>query len=38
VHGDLEGDDWGVEIRGEVVPAVVQVEPFYDPRGERLRS
>jgi 4-methylaminobutanoate oxidase (formaldehyde-forming) len=38
VHGDLEGDGWGVEIRGEVVPAVVQVEPFYDPRGERLRS
>jgi 4-methylaminobutanoate oxidase (formaldehyde-forming) len=38
VHGDLEGEGWGVEIRGEVVPAVVQVEPFYDPRGERLRS
>ena len=38
VHGDLEGDGWGVEIRGEVVPAAVQVEPFYDPRGERLRS
>jgi 4-methylaminobutanoate oxidase (formaldehyde-forming) len=38
VHGDLEGDGWGVEIRGEVVPALVQVEPFYDPHGERLRS
>jgi 4-methylaminobutanoate oxidase (formaldehyde-forming) len=38
VHGDLEGDGWGVEIRGEVVPATVQVEPFYDPRGERLRG
>jgi 4-methylaminobutanoate oxidase (formaldehyde-forming) len=32
------GDAWGVEIRGEVVPAVVQAEPFYDPRGERLRT
>jgi glycine cleavage system aminomethyltransferase T len=32
------GDGWGVEIRGEVVPASVRSEPFYDPRGERLRS
>jgi 4-methylaminobutanoate oxidase (formaldehyde-forming) len=38
VHGDLEGDGWGVEIRGKVVPAIVRAEPFYDPRGERLRS
>jgi glycine cleavage system aminomethyltransferase T len=38
VHGDLEGDGWGIEIRGEVAPAAVQLEPFYDPRGERLRS
>jgi 4-methylaminobutanoate oxidase (formaldehyde-forming) len=38
VEGDLEGDGWGVEIRGEVVPAVVREQPFYDPRGERLRS
>ena len=38
VDGDPSGGGWGVEIRGEVVPAVVQEEPFYDPRGERLRS
>jgi 4-methylaminobutanoate oxidase (formaldehyde-forming) len=38
VHGDLDGDGWGVEIRGEVVPATVQVDPFHDPHGERLRS
>jgi heterotetrameric sarcosine oxidase gamma subunit len=38
VEGDLDGDGWGVEIRGEVVPAVVQEQPFYDPRGARLRS
>ena len=37
-HGELDGDGWGVEIRGEVVPATVQIEPFYDPRGERLRA
>ena len=37
-HGDLDGDGWGVEVRGEVVPATVQIEPFYDPRGERLRA
>jgi glycine cleavage system aminomethyltransferase T/glycine/D-amino acid oxidase-like deaminating enzyme len=38
VHGDLGGEGWGVEIRGEVVPATVRLDPFYDPRGERLRS
>jgi 4-methylaminobutanoate oxidase (formaldehyde-forming) len=38
VHGEPMGDGWGVEIRGEVVPASVRSEPFYDPRGERLRS
>jgi glycine cleavage system aminomethyltransferase T/glycine/D-amino acid oxidase-like deaminating enzyme len=38
VYGDLEGEGWGIEIRGEVVPATVQLDPFYDPRGERLRS
>ena len=38
VDGEPEGDGWGVEIRGEVVTAVVQTEPFYDPRGERLRT
>ncbi len=43
VHGQETGqapadDAWGVEIRGEVVPATVQLDPFYDPRGERLRG
>jgi glycine cleavage system aminomethyltransferase T len=38
VHGELAADGWGVEIRGEVVPATVQVDPFYDPLGDRLRS
>jgi dimethylglycine dehydrogenase len=38
VDGGLEGDGWGVEIRGEAVPAVVQESPFYDPSGSRLRS
>ena len=38
INGEPEGDGWGVEIRGELVPAVVQVEPFYDPRGEHLRG
>ncbi|MEX1263049.1 MAG: FAD-dependent oxidoreductase [Actinomycetota bacterium] len=38
IHGEPEGDGWGVEIRGEVVPAVVQADPFYDPRGKRLRG
>lgn len=38
IHDEPSGDGWGVEIRGEIVPAVVQGEPFYDPRGERLRG
>ncbi|MEO8292790.1 MAG: FAD-dependent oxidoreductase [Actinomycetota bacterium] len=38
VHGDMTGEGWGVEIRGEVVPATIQLDPFYDPHGERLRS
>jgi 4-methylaminobutanoate oxidase (formaldehyde-forming) len=38
IHGEPEGDGWGVEIRGQVVPAVVQADPFYDPRGKRQRS
>ncbi len=37
IHGEPTGDGWGVEVRGEVRPAAVQVEPFYDPRGERSR-
>ena len=31
VHGDLEGDGWGVEIRGEVVPATVQRRTVLRP-------
>jgi glycine cleavage system aminomethyltransferase T/glycine/D-amino acid oxidase-like deaminating enzyme len=38
IHGEPAGEGWGVEIRGEVVPAVVRADPFYDPRGERLRG
>ncbi len=38
IHGEPEGDGWGVEVRAEVVPAVVQADPFHDPRGERLRG
>ena len=38
LHGGPDGDGWGVEIRGEVVPVTLQVDPLYDPRGERLRS
>jgi glycine cleavage system aminomethyltransferase T/glycine/D-amino acid oxidase-like deaminating enzyme len=38
VHGPLDGDDWCVEIGGDVASCVVSREPFYDPRGERLRS
>lgn len=38
VHGPLDGDDWCVEIGGDPRPCVVSRQPFYDPRGERLRS
>ena len=38
VRGPLEGDDWCVEVGGEPFPCAVSREPFYDPRGERLRS
>jgi 4-methylaminobutanoate oxidase (formaldehyde-forming) len=38
VHGPLDGDDWCVEIAGDPAPCVVSHEPFYDPRGERLRG
>ena len=37
IHGSLEGD-WCVEIGGEPAPVRVSLDPFYDPRGERLRS
>jgi glycine cleavage system aminomethyltransferase T len=38
VHGAIDGDDWCVEIGGDAFPCQVSREPFYDPRGERLRS
>ena len=38
IHGPLDGDDWCVEIGGDLAPCVVSREAFYDPRGERLRS
>jgi 4-methylaminobutanoate oxidase (formaldehyde-forming) len=37
VHGQLDGD-WCVEIAGDPVPVRLSIDPFYDPRGERLRS
>ena len=27
-----------VDVRGRTIPAIAQVEPFYDPKGARLRS
>ena len=38
VPGEIDGDDWCVEIGGDAFPCQVSREPFYDPRGERLRS
>nr|MBA3691011.1 GcvT family protein [Actinomycetota bacterium] len=38
VHGDMTGDGWGVETRGEIVPATIQLDPFYDPQGTHLRG
>ena len=37
VHGSLDGE-WCVEIGGEAAPVRVSLDPFYDPRGDRLRS
>ena len=37
VHGPLDGD-WRVEIGGKPVACQVSLDPFYDPKGERLRS
>ena len=38
IHGEPDGDGWGVDIRGDVVPAAVQAASFYDPRGARART
>ncbi|HSL75913.1 MAG TPA: FAD-dependent oxidoreductase [Candidatus Limnocylindrales bacterium] len=38
VRGELDGDDWCVEIGGDAFPCLVSRDPFYDPRGGRLRS
>ena len=32
------GDDFAIEILGEMRPARLLAEPLYDPKGERLRS
>jgi 4-methylaminobutanoate oxidase (formaldehyde-forming) len=37
IHGLVDGS-WQVEVGGDPVPCRVSLEPFYDPRGERLRS
>jgi 4-methylaminobutanoate oxidase (formaldehyde-forming) len=37
VRGPLDGS-WQVEVRGEPIACRVSLDPFYDPRGERLRS
>jgi 4-methylaminobutanoate oxidase (formaldehyde-forming) len=37
IDREADGEGWGVEVRGEVEPASVQAEPFFDPLGERLR-
>jgi glycine cleavage system aminomethyltransferase T len=38
VHGPTDGGTWQVEIGGDPVPCRVSAEPFYDPKGERLRG
>ena len=38
IDGEPADDGWGVEVRGEVMPATIGAESFYDPRGDRLRS
>ena len=37
IHGSLQGT-WQVEVRGEWLSCQVSLDPFYDPRGDRLRS
>lgn len=34
----LKAGAWEVEVAWERVPATVRFEPFYDPRGERIRA
>jgi glycine cleavage system aminomethyltransferase T len=38
VHGPLDDGEWCVEIGGDPSPCVLSAEPFYDPRGARLRA
>jgi 4-methylaminobutanoate oxidase (formaldehyde-forming) len=38
VHGRIDGDDWCVEVAGDPFACVISRDPFYDPRGERLRG
>ena len=37
IYGSLQGT-WQVEVRGELLSCQVSLDPFYDPRGDRLRS
>ena len=37
IRGPMDGS-WQVEVGGDPFPCTVSLEPFYDPRGERLRS
>jgi 4-methylaminobutanoate oxidase (formaldehyde-forming) len=37
INGPVDGS-WDVEVAGEPVRCRVSLEPFYDPRGERLRG
>jgi 4-methylaminobutanoate oxidase (formaldehyde-forming) len=34
----LESGVWEVEVAGERYPARVQLQPWYDPKGERIKS
>ncbi len=38
VRGVVDRATWQVEIGGDPVPCRVSVDPFYDPKAERLRS
>ena len=34
----LESGSWEIEVAGERYPARVQLQPWYDPKGERIKS
>jgi 4-methylaminobutanoate oxidase (formaldehyde-forming) len=37
ILGEPDGEGWTVQIRDRQVPAVVQLAPFHDPKGDRAR-